>query len=105
MVTVLQKRPIHEDILSQTKHRNSRDLGAADAHRTGTLNHVSFFNHATRISVVFVEDAGHLRILVDTCLRGLIRLKTTVPVHVIISNVQHRRSQGRKRIGPVQLKT
>ena len=53
--------------------------------------------------MVGVEDAGNLSVLVHASLISLVTLERTVPVHVVLSNVQNHRSVRGQRVGPVQL--
>ena len=53
--------------------------------------------------MVGVEDAGDLSVLVHARLISLVSFERTVPVHVVLSDVQNHRSVRGQRVGPVQL--
>ena len=103
VVAVLQEGPVHDDVLGQTEHRHGRHLGGAEANRASALHHVGLLHHAQGVGVVGVEDAGHLGVLVHAGLIDLVTFEGTVPIHVILGNVQHDRGVGRQGEGPVQL--
>ena len=103
VVTVLQEGAVHHDVLSQAEHRHGGHLSGAEANRTSALNNVRVLNHAQGVHVVGVEDAGNLSVLIHASLISLVTLERTVPVHVVLSNVQNHRSVRGHRMGPVQL--
>ncbi len=86
-LAIIEEGTIDHDSIDKAEVARTGD-SQAEADGAATLDHVGLFDHLARRVVLEVVDAGDLRIPVDLRLGCAIGLVGTVPIEVILRDVQ-----------------
>ena len=87
IVTVLEKRPINDDVVDHSQVATAGDT-QIKADCATAFNDIGVFDHSLCCGHCLVVDAGNLCVVVHLGFRSSVCLGTSVPIEVIISKVE-----------------
>ncbi|MCY1236381.1 hypothetical protein D9M72_490330 [compost metagenome] len=93
---------VHQEALDHAEHADGRrQRGETDG--AAAFHDVRVLHHAFCFDLLGVVDAGLLRLLINLRLVGQVRGVGSVPVHVVLSNVEDHTCDRGDGVAPVQL--